>query len=80
MWWQQARCLGEPLEVFYSPHAEDKAKARRLCAACPVALQCLESALREELNVDEFGPHGYRGGMTARERRRLIMRARRQRR
>ena len=72
-WKSQARCLGVDPEVFY-PDEEDEAGAeiaKQICAACPVREVCLEHAIavREKWGVW--------GGLTARERRRIIRRRRR---
>jgi WhiB family transcriptional regulator, redox-sensing transcriptional regulator len=72
-WRQQARCRGADSELFY-PAGEDLAAAepaKRICARCPVREPCLEYALatREK--------HGVWGGLTERERRRVLRRRRR---
>jgi WhiB family transcriptional regulator, redox-sensing transcriptional regulator len=71
-WYQLARCRGVDPEVFY-PSSEDDAdaeEAKRICAICPVREPCLEYALatREK--------HGVWGGLTERERRRVLRRRR----
>lgn len=78
-WRDFANCKGADPEVFY-PSDDDEladlapgygAEAKAICEACPVLEVCLEHALvlREK--------HGIWGGLTARERRRLIRRRRR---
>jgi WhiB family redox-sensing transcriptional regulator len=72
-WKQQARCLGVDPEVFY-PDEEDEQGAelaKQICDSCPVCEVCLEHAIgvREKW--------GIWGGLTARERRRIIRRRRR---
>lgn len=69
-WRQLARCRGVDPEIFY-PIAEDDAdEAKAICALCPVREACLEHALayREK--------DGIWGGLTARERRRVLRRRR----
>lgn len=44
------------------------AKAKRLCIACPVRKQCLDSALQEESFLSSRERFGVRGGLTAKER------------
>ena len=72
-WRQYARCLGADPEIFYpasdSHEAADAAKA--VCMVCPVREPCLEHAItaREK--------QGVWGGLTERERRRLVRQRRR---
>ncbi len=73
-WKASARCRGvDPTMMF--PDDEDFAgvsRAKALCATCPVQGECLEYALR----VRE--KDGVWGGLTARERQRVIRRRRRE--
>jgi WhiB family redox-sensing transcriptional regulator len=71
-WREFARCRGVDPEVFY-PVSDDDAdaeEAKSICAACPVREPCLEFALstREK--------NGVWGGLTERERRRVLRRRR----
>jgi WhiB family redox-sensing transcriptional regulator len=71
-WREFARCRGVDPEVFY-PVSDDDAdaeQAKSICAACPVREPCLEFALstREK--------NGVWGGLTERERRRVLRRRR----
>ena len=82
-WRQLGRCRGADPDIFYPPvpavddeaaaarvaEAEESAKA--ICAVCPVREACLEHAL----SVRE--KHGVWGGLTERERRRVLRRRRR---
>ncbi len=78
-WRQLARCRGADPDLFYPEDDEDETSeeseriqaAKMICALCPVREACLEHAIavREK--------HGIWGGLTARERRRLIRRRRR---
>lgn len=65
-WRQAALCRGVDPEVFYPDEEEDPSEAKAICEACPVREPCLEHALlvREK--------HGVWGGLTERERRRVI--------
>ncbi len=66
-WRQQARCRGVDPAAIYPASEEDEAlEAKEICAECPVREPCLEYALgvREK--------HGVWGGLTERERRRLV--------
>ena len=68
-WRRYARCLGADPALFY-PATEDDDEAaepaKAICRVCPVREACLEYAItaREKLGVW--------GGLTERERRRLI--------
>lgn len=67
-WRDQARCRGVDPKVFH-PAEEDEAAAdaaKAICALCPVVDSCLEFA------VSAREKDGVWGGLTARERRRLI--------
>lgn len=67
-WRQLARCRGVDPEIFYPVSDDDDAahEAKEICAVCPVREPCLEFALttREK--------NGVWGGLTERERRRVI--------
>jgi WhiB family redox-sensing transcriptional regulator len=66
-WRQQAHCRGADPAIFYPVSDDDEApEAKEICAGCPVREPCLEYALtvREK--------HGVWGGLTERERRRLV--------
>jgi WhiB family redox-sensing transcriptional regulator len=70
-WRQAARCRGVDPEIFHPESDDDAAEAKAICEACPVREPCLEHAIvvREK--------HGVWGGLTERERRRLIRQRRR---
>jgi WhiB family redox-sensing transcriptional regulator len=70
-WQQAAGCRGVDPEIFYPEDDEQADEAKLICGACPVREACLEHALlvREK--------HGVWGGLTERERRRVIRRRRR---
>ena len=65
-WREWARCRGVDPEIFYPPEEDDALEAKAICAECPVREVCLDHALerREKLGVW--------GGMTERERRRML--------
>jgi WhiB family redox-sensing transcriptional regulator len=73
IWRQYARCLGADSELFYPTSESDEAAepAKAICAVCPVREPCLDHAItaREK--------QGVWGGLTERERRRLIRQRRR---
>jgi WhiB family transcriptional regulator, redox-sensing transcriptional regulator len=58
-WWDEARCRdGEASlsTVYFSEELQDIARAKRICAECPVMLNCLEGA------VARHEPWGVWGG------------------
>jgi WhiB family redox-sensing transcriptional regulator len=65
-WRDQARCRGVDPDIFHPSDEDDGAEAKAICAECPVREACLEYALtaREK--------DGVWGGLTARERRRVL--------
>jgi WhiB family transcriptional regulator, redox-sensing transcriptional regulator len=71
-WREFARCRGVDPEVFYPVSDDEEAadEAKAICALCPVREPCLEFALstREK--------NGVWGGLTERERRRVLRRRR----
>jgi WhiB family transcriptional regulator, redox-sensing transcriptional regulator len=73
-WQYDAACRGEDTSLFFAPsyfekrHEKDarEAKAKAICAGCPVREPCLDYALR----VREA--HGVWGGRNEYERRQLL--------
>lgn len=73
-WQFRAACRGEDSALFFAPshferkHEKDARErgAKKLCAICPVRIDCLEYAIR----IRE--PHGVWGGLNEQERRMLI--------
>lgn len=63
-WRLRAACRGMPTALFFSEQGRRAAKARAVCAACPVKTECLKEGLECE--------YGIFGGLLARERRRLF--------
>jgi WhiB family redox-sensing transcriptional regulator len=63
-----AACKGTDTTVFFPVSDTFAGEAKAICAACPVAEQCLEYA------VQTHQPDGVWGGLTAVERHRLIRR------
>lgn len=60
-WQYLARCVETDPEVFFPEKGESAEPARRVCAACPVRVECLEFAL----TYDER--YGVWGGLTQKE-------------
>jgi WhiB family transcriptional regulator, redox-sensing transcriptional regulator len=74
-WRHRAACLDEDPELFFpvsdvGPGAEQVARAKSVCASCPVRAECLDYA------VDNGLEYGIFGGTTERERRNLARRHR----
>lgn len=77
-WQFDAACRGEDSALFFAPSyferrevkAAREARAKAICARCPVQEECLEFALR----VRES--HGVWGGLNEQERRQLMRRGR----
>ncbi|WP_433471098.1 WhiB family transcriptional regulator [Saccharomonospora azurea] len=75
-WWHSAACRDEDPELFFpvsnmGPSAQQTARAKAVCARCPVRAECLSYALDNGLD------HGIFGGLTEHERRDLVRRERR---
>ena len=72
-WRELGLCRGLDPEIFYPPEDDDIAAepAKEICAACPVREACLEHAIARREKI------GVWGGLTERERRRLIRQRRR---
>lgn len=74
-WHTRAACLGTDTELFFHPDGERgparaarEAKAKAMCAVCPVRVDCLRYALaRQE-------PHGVFGGLSEAERKVILSR------
>lgn len=80
-WQGRAACAGMDARVFFGADGEGssereirEAKAKTICARCPVCLQCLDYALSNSIK------HGIWGGLNqeerARQRRRRVRRPR----
>lgn len=66
MWHDLAICTQTDPELFHPEKGGSGAKeAKKICASCPVRLQCLQHAL------DNDEKYGIWGGLSERERRRL---------
>ena len=62
-WRDEAECKNLDIEMFFGP--EGRRASRKVCADCPVRMDCLEFAL---VNGIEYGMYG---GLTAMERARI---------
>ncbi len=73
-WQRDAACRGPESVLFFAPTVPEprpdrearEARAKAICAGCPVTPACLEYALR----IRE--PHGIWGGLNESERRSLL--------
>ncbi|MGW1080480.1 WhiB family transcriptional regulator [Kitasatospora sp. NPDC002522] len=77
-WHTGAACRSDEAGLFFAPSKEPTAarlsreeQAKRVCARCPVLLECREHALAQP------EPYGVWGGLTAAERRVVLARRRR---
>lgn len=64
-WMQHAACLHADVDLFFPTKGGSPDAAKRVCARCPVRLQCINYALADESLV------GVWGGLTDRERREI---------
>jgi WhiB family transcriptional regulator, redox-sensing transcriptional regulator len=69
-WMASARCRGVNPEEFFPTGTIGVEAAQRVCAECPVRVECLEYALAERID------QGVWGGASQRERRRILRRRR----
>lgn len=67
-WRDLAACKDMPPDVFFPEKGQPAARAKAVCARCPVRSECLEYALNHEMK------HGVWGGYSERELR--VMRGR----
>lgn len=65
-WAAQAACLGADPDTHFPEKGGSTLQAKAICAGCPVTVECLDYALD---NDERFGVWG---GLSERERRRLI--------
>lgn len=74
-WRRQARCLDMDVNLFFADRGNEakiqNAEAKAVCQECTVRFECLEDALNEPQPW-----FGVRGGLTAKERRRIRWRSR----
>jgi WhiB family redox-sensing transcriptional regulator len=67
-WVDRAACIDMPQEIWFPDRGELLDKARQVCGSCPVQQECLEYALGRKER------HGTWGGLSERERRRILRR------
>ena len=69
-WEDSAECRSADADIFFAPGATQEYRAKAVCRSCPVRFECLAYALRNKVE------HGVWGGLTDRERRRVLGRSR----
>ena len=69
-WMALGLCRMYAPATFFPSDGVGVDKARKICAGCPVASECLEHAIEHRIE------HGVWGGCSERERRRIIKRRR----
>lgn len=69
-WEDRAQCRGADADIFFAPGGTQEYRAKAVCRTCPVRWECLAYALKNRVE------HGVWGGLTDRERRRLMNRQR----
>jgi WhiB family redox-sensing transcriptional regulator len=65
-WMLDGLCRGREPSFFFPSDGVGVEHARKVCASCPVKMECLEYALRYRIE------HGVWGGASERERRRIL--------
>jgi WhiB family transcriptional regulator, redox-sensing transcriptional regulator len=69
-WEDRAQCRTADTDTFFGAGATQEYRAKVVCKSCPVRWECLAYALRHRVE------HGVWGGLTDRERRRVLNRSR----
>lgn len=69
-WMAEGMCRHYPPAAFFPSDGVGVDAARKICAECPVRVDCLEYALAQRID------HGVWGGCSERERRRILKRRR----
>ena len=68
-WEDKALCRTADADIFFAPGGTQEHRAKAVCRSCPVRFDCLAYALKHRVE------HGVWGGLTDRERRRVLNRA-----
>lgn len=64
-WWDEAACIGKPLELFFPEKGGSSRPGKQICGGCHVQKECLADILRTEL---PGGRDGTFGGLSAYDR------------
>lgn len=70
---QNGNCATVPADTMFPSNPAEVQAAKRICADCPIKEPCLEYALYNKIE------HGYIGGTSERERKRIARRRRQER-
>lgn len=65
-WMNDGNCKDQPPSTFFPSDGVGVEVAKRICATCPVAAECLNYALDNRID------HGVWGGTSERQRRRML--------
>ncbi len=68
-WAAYAACREVDADLFFSTNDAEVGEALRICSGCPVKVECREWALETRM------PFGVWGGLTERERKRILRRS-----
>lgn len=55
MWIDNVACTSDQMNLFFSELKSKVAKAKAICDTCPVKNDCLQFALREDIEFGIFG-------------------------
>lgn len=70
-WRDYAACLGADSDLFFPNQGASTRKAKAMCAACPVAVECLDYAIESGVRFGVWGGLTERHIRAARQRHRL---------
>lgn len=77
-WRKLAACVGADPEMFFPEPSDHAKRAKRICAGCPVRVQCLNWQLDHERAHPTTRLHGIFGGKSGRERQDILKAERKQ--
>lgn len=73
-WLADAACIGVDTNIFFPGRGRTPAEAKEICGGCPVRAECLEYALRENVQGGVLGGESDRARRTMRAERRQELR------
>ena len=68
-WWDEAACIGKPIELFFPEKGGTSRPGKKICGTCEVRKECLADILKTEVSG---GRDGTFGGMSAYEREKVF--------
>lgn len=74
IWIESAACADKDPDLFFPSTGKSERPAKRICATCPVRVECLEAAMVEEAGIILSYRFGVRGGYGPRDRFKLEVR------